>query len=206
MIGTFYQPKAVLYDIQLLRTLPAHEIRSGMAEVIKHAFISNEDWLMELLGIEELGLLSADELMAHLEKGIAVKAAIVEEDEFESGMRKYLNFGHTLAHALEGHFGYGKITHGEAVALGMAYALHLSGHARLGDFLYWCKKHNYPLDKLQEVSFEEILPFMKKDKKSSEGSLSFVLLEKTGAPFMEKVEEKRAESAFLELCSMIGGV
>lgn len=206
MIGTFYQPEAVLYDIQLLRTLPADEVRSGMAEVVKHAFISNESWLLELLKIDALDKMTDAEIMGHLEKGIAVKAAIVEEDEFESGVRKYLNFGHTLAHALEGHFGYGKITHGEAVALGMAYALHLSKHARLDEFLDWCRKNSYPLEKLQEVSFEEILPFMKKDKKSSEGVLSFVLLEKTGAPFLKTIEEERAEAAYLELCSMLGGV
>ncbi|MDN7241108.1 3-dehydroquinate synthase [Planococcus sp. N028] len=206
MIGTFYQPAAVLYDIDLLRTLPPHEVRSGMAEVIKHAFISNEGWLLELLGISDFSKLTADELMAHLEKGIAVKAAIVEEDEFESGMRKYLNFGHTLAHALEGHFGYGKITHGEAVALGMAYALYLSNHAQLDDFLVWCRNNGYPLEKLQEVSFAEVLPFMKKDKKSSKGSLSFVLLEKTGTPFLETIEEKRAEAAYHELVTLIGGI
>ncbi|TWT28315.1 3-dehydroquinate synthase [Planomicrobium sp. CPCC 101110] len=206
MIGTFYQPKAVLYDIQLLRTLPAHEIRSGMAEVIKHAFISNEDWLLELLEITDFSSLSDEEIAAHLEKGIAVKAAIVEEDEFEGGVRKYLNFGHTLAHALEGHFGYGKLTHGEAVALGMAYALRLSNHPQLDPFLVWCRKNGYPLQKLNEVAFEEILPFMKKDKKSSKGSLSFVLLEKTGAPFLEAIDENRAEKVYLELCAMIGGV
>ncbi|TWT01058.1 3-dehydroquinate synthase [Planomicrobium sp. CPCC 101079] len=206
MIGTFYQPKAVLYDIKLLRTLPPNEVRSGMAEVIKHAFISNEGWLLELLKITDFGLLSDDEIAAHLEKGIAVKAAIVEEDEFESGVRKYLNFGHTLAHALEGHLGYGKITHGEAVALGMAYALHLSNHPQLNEFIVWCRENDYPLQKLQEVEFEKILPFMKKDKKSSKGSLSFVLLEKTGAPFLETIDENRAETAYLELCTMIGGV
>jgi 3-dehydroquinate synthase len=206
MIGTFYQPAAVLYDIGLLQTLPPKEVRSGMAEVIKHAFISNEDWLLELLEAADFSSLSDEEMMRHLEKGIAVKAAIVEEDEFESGVRKYLNFGHTLAHALEGHFGYGSITHGEAVALGMAYALYLSGHEQLKEYLMWCRRNGYPLEKLQEVSFEELLPFMKKDKKSSKGSLSFVLLKKTGVPFLEAIEDQRAEMAYQELVSMIGGV
>lgn len=206
MIGTFYQPLAVLYEIDFLRTLPSNEVRSGMAEVIKHAFISNAGWLEELLQISDLSNLTDLEMMNHLEKGIAVKAAIVEEDEFESGVRKYLNFGHTLAHALEGHFGYGKITHGEAVALGMAYALHLSQHGLLAEYLAWCKKNGYPLEKLTEVSFEEVLPFMKKDKKSSKGSLNFVLLETTGSPFLETIDEARAETAYQELCSMIGGI
>ncbi|RNF40500.1 3-dehydroquinate synthase [Planococcus salinus] len=206
MIGTFYQPKAVLYDTKLLHTLPAEEVRSGMAEVIKHAFISNEQWLSDLLQNRKFSDLTDEEMIAHLEKGIAVKAAIVEEDEFESGMRKYLNFGHTLAHAIEGYEGYGKITHGEAVALGMAYALLLSDHPRLEEYLFWCRSHGYPLSKLTEIPFDSLLAYMKKDKKSSRGTLNFVLLEETGKPFMEMIEEKRAEAAFQQLLSKIGEV
>ncbi|MGI2327063.1 3-dehydroquinate synthase [Planococcus sp. YIM B11945] len=206
MIGTFYQPQAVLFDIDLLRTLPVKEIRSGMAEVVKHAFISNEGWLKELLQIADFSQLSDAELSSHLEKGIAVKAAIVEEDEFESGVRKYLNFGHTLAHALEAHLGYGKITHGEAVALGMAYALWMSRHSLVDDYLSWCRTNGYPLNLLAEVSFQDVLPIMKKDKKSAKGVLSFVLLEKTGAPSVETIDEARAEAAYKELCQKIGGI
>lgn len=204
MIGTFFQPSAVLYNVQLLKTLPKKELRSGMAEVIKHAFISNNQWLEELLAISSFEDLSDEELMAHLEKGIAVKAAIVEEDEFENGVRKFLNFGHTLAHAIEAHLGYGKITHGEAVVLGMAYALMLSTNQQMEVFLKWSFVNGYPLEKLLEISFEELLPYMKKDKKSSKGSLSFVLLQKTGQPFMETIEEQRAEKAYGELCLKIG--
>ena len=204
MIGTFYQPSSVLYDVQLLKTLPEKELRSGMAEVIKHAFISNGQWLEELLAISSFQNLSDEELMIHLEKGIAVKAAIVEEDEFENGMRKFLNFGHTLAHAIEAHLGYGKITHGEAVALGMAYALVLSNNQQLDVFLKWSLVNGYPLGKLLEIPFEELLPYMKKDKKSSKGSLSFVLLQQIGQPYMETIEEQRAEKAYEKLCLKIG--
>ncbi|MGH2317605.1 3-dehydroquinate synthase [Planococcus sp. SE5232] len=206
MIGTFYQPKAVLYDSKLLTTLPPGEIRSGMAEVIKHAFISNEEWLAELLAIRDFADISQEDLNRHLEKGIAVKAAIVEEDEFEGGVRKYLNFGHTLAHALEGHLGYGKITHGEAVVLGMAYALLLSGHEKLNEFIRWSNANGYPLHLLREIQFEALLPYMKKDKKSSKGALNFVLLEQTGKPFVEKVEEQHASKAYGKLVLQIGEV
>ncbi|WP_298828070.1 3-dehydroquinate synthase [uncultured Planococcus sp.] len=206
MIGTFYQPKAVLYDSKLLTTLPPGEIRSGMAEVIKHAFISNEEWLAELLSIRDFADISQEDLNRHLEKGIAVKAAIVEEDEFEGGVRKYLNFGHTLAHALEGHLGYGKITHGEAVVLGMSYALLLSGHEKLDEFIRWSNANGYPLHLLREIQFEALLPYMKKDKKSSKGALNFVLLEQTGKPFVEKVEELHASKAYGKLVLQIGEV
>lgn len=198
MIGTFYQPEAVIYDLDFLHTLPAHEIRSGMAEVAKHAFISNEQWLEEILAIRSLAEMDDEQLMGHLEKGIAVKAAIVEEDEFEGGVRKYLNFGHTLAHAIEAHLGYGKITHGEAVALGMGYALLLSGHPKFEDFLSWCQSNGYPLHHLEEIPFEKVLGFMKKDKKSSGGTLNFVLLQETGVPNMDMVEEERARIVYEE--------
>lgn len=206
MIGTFYQPAAVLYNIQFLKTLPPQEVRSGMAEVIKHAFISNEAWLAELLEVQSFNELTDEDWMLHLERGIAVKAAIVEEDEFEGGVRKYLNFGHTLAHAIEAHLGYGKITHGEAVALGMAYALLLSAHPRSEDFLAWCQVNGYPLEKIQEISFEDVVGYMKKDKKSSKGSLNFVLLEKTGQPYMKTIDEAAAETAYGQLREKIGGM
>lgn len=196
MIGTFYQPEAVIYDLDFLRTLPPHEVRSGMAEVIKHAFISNAEWLMEIMAIQSLEEMTDEELMRHLERGIAVKAAIVEEDEFEGGVRKYLNFGHTLAHAIEAHLGYGEITHGEAVAVGMGYALMLSEHPDTQAYLEWCERNGYPLDHAENIGFDQVLGFMKKDKKSSGGTLNFVLLEETGVPYMKTIGEERARSVY----------
>lgn len=199
MIGTFYQPRAVIYDTELLETLPDNEIRSGMAEVIKHAFISNEGWLHELLAYEDLSKMVGQGLEGHLEKGIAVKSAIVEEDEFEGGVRKFLNFGHTLGHAIEAHLGYGKLTHGEAVVLGMAYALELSESPQLPRFLNWAKANRYPLMLLLDMPFDELLPYMKKDKKSTAAALNFVLLEAVGQPFMETITEQRAQAAYGKL-------
>lgn len=204
MIGTFHQPTAVIYDTHFLKTLPLQEVRSGMAEVIKHAFISNESWLDELLALNDFSQLDESDLAIHLERGIAVKAAIVEEDEFESGVRKYLNFGHTLAHAIEAVSGYGKITHGEAVAIGMAYALELSAHEKSAEFLEWCLTNNYPLNEIEKFNFEKLSTVMKKDKKSSEGLLNFVLLKETGRPYMETVDEQMAERAFIALRAKLG--
>lgn len=199
MIGTFYQPKAVLYDTDTLATLPPEEVRSGMAEVIKHAFISNGDWLYTLLKIRELAEMSQNDLADHLEKGIAVKAAIVEEDEFEGGVRKFLNFGHTLAHAVEARMGFGTVTHGEAVALGISYDLLLTDHPVLSQYLDWCKANRYPLELLKEIPFEELLPFMKKDKKSSAGELVFIVLEEIGMPAVKVVDEEEAREVYKEL-------
>ncbi|MBU9671963.1 3-dehydroquinate synthase [Planococcus sp. CP5-4] len=199
MIGTFYQPRTVVYDSDFLETLPENEIRSGMAEVIKHAFISNEGWLDELMAYQDFGAVSGQELEGHLEKGIAVKSAIVEEDEFEGGVRKFLNFGHTLAHAIEAHLGYGKLTHGEAVVLGMAYALELSESPELQRFLDWAKVNSYPLGLLMDMSFGELLPYMKKDKKSTAAALNFVLLGAVGRPYIETIPEQHAQAAYDKL-------
>ncbi|MFD1030868.1 3-dehydroquinate synthase [Metaplanococcus flavidus] len=204
MIGTFYQPAAVIYDTHFLATLPEKEVRSGMAEVIKHAFISNEAWLDELLAINDFNKLGEEELALHLERGIAVKAAIVEEDEYETGVRKYLNFGHTLAHAIEAASGYGKITHGEAVAIGLAYALYLSEHKKFHQFLEWGKATGYPFDLLEKIPFEKLQSYMKKDKKTADGLLNFVLLHETGKPYMETVGTGQAEDAYTTLCATIG--
>lgn len=206
MIGTFYQPQAVLYEVETLATLPAKEVRSGMAEVIKHAFISNEEWLQELLLIRDVTSLSSDQLIGHLEKGIAVKAAIVEEDEFEGGVRKFLNFGHTLAHAIEAKLGYGAVTHGEAVALGIGFDLVLSRHPALDEYLRWCQINQYPLDILLSVSFQELVPFMKKDKKSASGELVFIALEKTGSPYVQIATEKEAQECYAELQERLEGI
>ena len=199
MIGTFYQPRAVVYDGDFLQTLPENEIRSGMAEVIKHAFISNEGWLDELMAYQDFSSMSGQELEGHLEKGIAVKSAIVEEDEFEGGVRKFLNFGHTLAHAIEAHLGYGKLTHGEAVVLGMAYALELSESPQLPRFLNWAKVNRYPLSLLTHMPFDELLPYMKKDKKATAAALNFVLLGSVGRPYIETIPEQRAQAAYDKL-------
>lgn len=206
MIGTFYQPTGVIFDTKFLGTLPEKEIRSGMAEVIKHAFISNKTWLDELLAVRDFSQISDKEMEMHLERGIAVKAAIVEEDEYEAGVRKYLNFGHTLAHAIEAVSGYGKITHGEAVSIGMAYALQMSNHEKFLPYIEWCKSNGYPLDVLVNLEFEELQGYMKKDKKTADGLLKFVLLQETGKPYMETVDNERAKNAYNVLCATIGEI
>jgi 3-dehydroquinate synthase len=120
LIGAFHQPSAVLIDVEALRTLPAEELLSGLAECVKHAFIREAD----LLGFIES---NADAITACdpvvmtelIARNVAIKAAVVAEDERESGVRAHLNFGHTVGHAIETAEGYGGMTHGQGVALGM---------------------------------------------------------------------------------------
>jgi len=211
MIGTFYQPSAVLYDTKVLGTLSEQEVRSGMAEVIKHSLLSNEDWFQDLMGLSSFRNLSSDELKRHLTYGIAVKSAIVEEDEKEQSVRKYLNFGHTYGHAIEAACGYGNITHGEAIMLGMAYELIASecyGNISpefTNRFIAYGKKLGYPYDTIDKLPFQELLKYMVKDKKASFGEVQFALLNRIGEPFLQVItvqEMERFDHEFRERVGM----
>jgi 3-dehydroquinate synthase len=132
LVGAFHQPRLVLADTAVLRTLPARELRAGYAEVVKYGLIDRPDFFswLEAHGQKVLGGDPAAQQHAILESCRA-KAAVVAADEREGGVRALLNLGHTFAHALEAACGYGaELRHGEAVALGMVLAFDLS--ARLG--------------------------------------------------------------------------
>lgn len=193
MIGAFYQPKAVIYDTQFLTTLPEVEVRSGMAEVVKHAMLSDETWYEELLSLISYQV-DEELLTSYLAKGISVKAKIVEQDETEQSVRKYLNLGHTYGHAVEAAAGYGKLTHGECVMIGLLYMMLLSEEVggiqsdQTNALIRFAAKTNYPLDELENYPFEILKPFMLKDKKADYGELQFVLLKKIGEPYVQKVD------------------
>ena len=130
LVGAFHQPIAVVMDLDFLRTLPRREACAGWAEVIKTAAIRDEGLLSTLE--RRMGALRGMEpgaVASIVEACCRIKAAVVAEDEKESGLRRILNFGHTLAHGLEAATRYGRLLHGEAVAIGMVFA------ARLGESL-----------------------------------------------------------------------
>ncbi|WP_449768879.1 3-dehydroquinate synthase family protein [Halobacillus salinarum] len=184
----------MVYDIDMLATLPESEVRSGYGEVIKHAFISDRRWLNEVLRTD-LSLFSTDQLIDDLSKGVRVKAKIVEKDEKEQGVRKHLNLGHTLAHAIEAELGYGKITHGEAVALGIWFALNLSNvildsHLPVKDYVNWLKTNHYPIDQLNALDAESLLNRMKWDKKTIHEVIHYVLLKETGDPCVKSIKDQ----------------
>jgi 3-dehydroquinate synthase len=200
MIGAFYQPEAVFYDLDFLKTLPPQEIRSGFAEVIKHALIFDHDfyhWLKT--NINDLNKLTLDQLSRCLVKGIQIKNEFVSRDERETGVRAFLNFGHTLGHAIEAEMGYGNFTHGESVMIGMVFALKLSMERaglsfQLEDFVDWISSLGYIVDIPDDLSHEELLKKMKQDKKSVGECVRFVLLEKLGAPVLQEI----ADSVLME--------
>ncbi|MDQ0218985.1 3-dehydroquinate synthase [Peribacillus cavernae] len=195
MIGVFYQPEAVFFDLDFLRTLPPKEWRSGFAEVVKEALIQDSDfynWLLSSIG--NLNDLTEEKLMHMIKRGIEIKAAIVAEDEKETGVRAYLNLGHTLGHAIEGLLGYGSISHGEAVMTGTIFALHLS-QRRLGldfdmqRFISWIHTLGYETTIDRDDKKSELLSFMKRDKKNVSNIITFVLLQKVGHPQMEDIPD-----------------
>lgn len=196
MIGAFHQPEAVFYDLEFLKTLPGHEIRSGFAEVIKHALIDDAnfyDWLKE--NVQDLQTLPMEILSESLIKGIKVKGKIVGQDERETGIRAYLNLGHTLGHAIESEMGYGTFTHGEAVMIGMIYALKLSNQLLgltfdIEEFTNWIERLGYESKIPENLSHEKLLNKMKQDKKSVKDAIRFVLLEQLGLPTVKEISER----------------
>jgi 3-dehydroquinate synthase len=205
MIGAFYQPAAVLYDVSLLHSLSKREWASGFAEVIKHGFISGEHfyyWLKSM--IHTLPINDNDVLVKMLKEAITIKAMVVQEDERESGIRAYLNLGHTLGHAIEATYGYGKITHGEAVAIGLLFVMKLSkdilgANLPIDETRAWLRQLALPVSIPEQCDRTKLLEYMKRDKKSENGQVHMVLLESIGKPIKKVVSEldiKRALHTF----------
>jgi 3-dehydroquinate synthase len=186
MIGAFHQPLAVVADVATLDTLPDRELRAGMAEVIKHGFILDLEfvgWLEanigKLLGRDRAALTHA------VRRSCELKAQVVAADERETGLRAILNFGHTFGHAIETGVGYGNWLHGEAVATGMVMAAELS--ARVGTLRRedaarvkaLVDRAGLPV-RGPALPLENYLELMQVDKKAADGKPRFVLLEGLG--------------------------
>lgn len=205
MVGAFHQPAGVIFNTSLFETLPPREIRSGMTELLKHAFISDAEWAEQLLANKNFSNPDIDWLSVELLKGIAVKAKIVAEDEFEHSTRKFLNFGHTFGHAVEAVCGFGGLSHGECVMIGMAYSLILSeekGAVEKGltdRFIEFANVHGYSFQPVHDHAFDVFLNYMQKDKKVSFGKLNFVLLDGLGNPYVKELTSGQCEEAFHQL-------
>jgi len=196
MIGAFHQPAAVFYDLNFLKSLPIHEKRSGFAEVIKHGLIHDEHfylWLIE--HIDSLEVIGEEYLHHALASGIEIKNYFVSHDEKEAGIRAYLNFGHTLGHAIEAEMGYGNSTHGECVLIGMVFALGLSEkYANLSfemePFKAWLTKLGYKIEVPSDLSLNKLIERMKQDKKSVGQKIKFVLLHRIGEPALYEISDE----------------
>ncbi len=187
LVGSFFQPLEVAVDIAALETLPDREYVSGLGEVVKYGVIWDADFFAELeSGVVNLLNRDNELLVRIIARCCEIKAEVVRIDERESGLRGILNFGHTLAHAVEKVAGYGTLLHGEAVSIGMVYAAELS-----------CRVKGFPVESLlrlknllqalglsvsleQECSWSCLSEAMKVDKKTLSGIPRFVLAEQLG--------------------------
>lgn len=196
LVGVFWAPRLVVADVETLHTLPRRELKAGLAEVIKSAWIGDRR-LLDLLPADEdrLENLRDDAWEELVARTVAVKARVVMEDERESGARQALNLGHTLAHALETATGYRRFRHGEAVAWGMLAAgriaeseglLGPASHRRLDKAL----RVVTPLPRIDDLSVERLLTIIGRDKKLDEEGVAWVLPTENGVTLGRRVAQE----------------
>jgi 3-dehydroquinate synthase len=208
LVGAFYQPKLVLCDLETLKTLPEREFRAGLAEVIKYGIIFDAK-LFAQLERDLPKILKRDEkvLVPIIARCCEIKAEVVSQDETESGLRAILNFGHTIGHAIENSFGYGKFLHGEAISIGQVAAAKLSRKI-LGlsqrdveriESLFL--RAGLPVQiNLNASQRKKLFAAMKLDKKVSGGEIKFVLAKKIGkAVWGQKVSSGLIEETLATL-------
>lgn len=184
-IGVFANPKAVFISSDFLKTLSEREVRSGFAEIIKHALIADAEQWADLNKIEDLTTVDWDKIIV---PSLKVKQHVVEIDPFERGLRKSLNFGHTIGHAIESMAleTENPLTHGEAIAIGMICEAYLSKMLRglteseLNEMTQFILKIYGKYD-IQQFDFEELIALMKQDKKNDGDEINFTFLPKIGA-------------------------
>jgi 3-dehydroquinate synthase len=198
LIGAFHQPQIVLIDTSTLATLPARELRAGLAEVIKYGVITDAGFLAWLeKNIAALLDLDPDAVAYAVQRSCELKAEVVAEDEREAGRRALLNFGHTFGHAIERCLGYGEWLHGEAVAAGMVMAAQLSGINRLQDLLV---SAGLPV-KPPSVGAQAMLDAMGMDKKVLRKQLRFVLLGELGSAHVSSDVDRSLLQKVLEVAN-----
>lgn len=193
MVGLIRQPSFLLYDYSFLKTLPKAEWVNGFAEIIKHACIKDAA-MFTLLEANRLSVFQKDNTLLNklIQRNALLKSKVVQEDEFELGDRKLLNFGHTLGHAIENTY---QLPHGHAVTIGMVIAAYISrdifnfnGAERIVALI---KK--YGLTAFYHYDAEKALSMMRSDKKACKNEIQYVLLEKIGKAVVKPltIEELR---------------
>ena len=186
LIGAFYQPEFVAIDTGYLDSLPLRELSAGMAEVIKYGVIVDKDFFEFLEDNHSLIMArNANTLVEAIRISCQSKAQVVARDERENGQRIILNFGHTIAHAIEADTGFARYNHGEAVAIGMhgaallSYYLGLCGKECVERLCKLLLKYQLPLT-APGCDIEQLMAFIHRDKKSSGGKVSWVLMQTFG--------------------------
>jgi 3-dehydroquinate synthase len=203
LIGTIRQPSFLLYDTSLLESLPELEWQNGFAEIIKHAAILDRKMFVELqshdLPYYRKNKKAMSQLVTH---NALLKTKVVRKDPTEKGIRKLLNFGHTLGHAIENDL---QISHGYAVAVGMVYAAHLSanlkGFREVLELVETIEQYGLPTH--ASFSMEQALHNMRHDKKRQRDTIHYVLLEKLGKAVIDPIAFKKLEQLLLHTSQQI---
>lgn len=189
LVGAFWQPIRVIADIDTLSTLPDYYFTDGMGEVVKSACIADSELFSLLENVEEF---SPEVLTKVVHRCMLVKSRVVANDEHESGERKFLNFGHTLAHALEKHLNYEGISHGCAVAVGIAAITAASENREMTEpgttnrLLALLEKVGLPTK--SEVPISSYIENVKLDKKCASGAVDLVLIDRIGSAFCYRLD------------------
>ena len=188
LLGAFHQPRVVIADLETLTTLPAPQVAAGMAEAIKHGVIADADYCAALERERDAVLAKGRDLAALerlVTRSVEIKAAVVAADEREGGRRAFLNFGHTIGHAVEATNGYA-ILHGEAIAIGMALESALAervGVAERGtaaQVVRLLQCFNLPIALPGDARADDLVAAMRHDKKRRGGDLHFALPRRIG--------------------------
>ena len=204
LIGAFYQPDAVFMDLDMMKTLPEREIYTGLGEIIKYGIIYDEKFFYYLEDNTEAVLKLDNEAVGRvIARSCEIKAEVVSQDEKESGLRAILNFGHTMAHAIEKNTGYTRYNHGEAVAIGMVCAARISrdmgyiSQAKVDRVEGLIKTLRLPV-KAEGCDIDTLYEAIFHDKKTVNGQVKWVLMEDVGRVCITKdVPESIVKAAML---------
>ena len=208
LIGSFYQPKIVVSDVEFLNTLPFREIICGYGEILKHSIIANKKFYLFLSrNVDNILRLKSPLIEKSIYESCKIKKLVVEKDERELGMRKILNFGHTFAHAYEASLNFSrKLNHGEAVILGIKSAFNFSLERKIfkkkefDQILSHLNKSDFPQSLKGYFSISDvnkIVSFMLRDKKNNSDKIKLMLIKKIGGPIVEKEFSKQIIGKFL---------
>lgn len=198
MVGVIRQPSFLLHDASFLDTLPQKEWENGFAEIIKHACIKDATMFKHL---EQTSFSSFQgrrkNIAALVQRNAILKANVVRRDEFEGGERRLLNFGHTLGHALENQY---ELLHGQAVAIGMTYACHISeqltGFGQTGRVVKLLEQYGLPT--YADFNKSKVFDVLKMDKKREKKEMNYVLLERIGKGIVKSIPLKELENIINE--------
>lgn len=196
IVGSFYQPKLVFHDTELLGTLPSSEVSCGIGEIIKYAFMADRDFFYLVKdNLEQFYLMPNKVATDILTTSANIKANVVMQDTKESGLRKILNFGHTFGHGIESNLMY-KIKHGEAVIAGIIASLYLSHRLGLIDTQMLDEMLELPMaiklpKAVRKLDLERVYEAMLSDKKNRDGKIKFVLASNIGKILIDMEADKK---------------